>query len=163
MGWRGIPGMQQQQPLATKALLLVALALLAVLSAASPAQAISNKPLQPHAVKHSDNIPSVRHSSSGGMPLAMASFLQQQQHPNTSDRKAVAATDATARPPAPFEAGDAPAFLQYGPWALPESRHTRGMFNWYTNPYTFVLFGGMAGAFIGLGVWCIVASYTHKT
>lgn len=57
----------------------------------------------------------------------------------------------------------AAAFASAGSWVLPtESKQTRGMFNWYTNPYTYVIVGGMMGALVGLGVWCIVASYTYK-
>lgn len=138
--------LNQQQPL-----LLLVLVLGAVTSHALrrklPQQQLYMEVVQPEAL---DNTKS---NSTDCVPLSLASL---QQHQESRPSSSVSG-------PSPTSMQKASSFFQHGSWVLPtESKQTRGMFNWYTNPYTYVIVGGMMGALVGLGVWCIVASYTYK-
>ncbi|CDJ41699.1 hypothetical protein, conserved [Eimeria tenella] len=137
------------------------LLLLVLLGAAALTDAINANKAQKQVLLAADEGLATQHEGSSGLTEVPLHLLQQQI-------RAAGAAIATSRPVGAelsrIADNEETSFLYHGQWALPiESKQTRGMFNWYTNPYTYVIVGGMVGAFVGLGVWCIVASYAYKT
>ncbi|KAL8269216.1 hypothetical protein Esti_006859 [Eimeria stiedai] len=87
-----------------------------------------------------------RSSSSGGVPLYSA--LQRQQ----------AAVEGAASPCG--GAAECSSFLEAGRPVY--SAQTRGAFHVLWNPYMILILCGFIGAIVGLGAWCIIASYAYK-
>ncbi|CDJ69243.1 hypothetical protein, conserved [Eimeria necatrix] len=135
--------------------------LLVLLGATALTDAINANKAKKHVLLGADEGLATQHGDSSGLIHVPLHFLPQQI-------QAAGTAAATSRPIGAelsrIADNEEASFLYHGQWALPmESKQTRGMFNWYTNPYTYVIVGGLVGAFVGLGVWCIVASYAYKT
>ncbi|CDJ36007.1 uncharacterized protein EMH_0053630 [Eimeria mitis] len=82
------------------------------------------------------------HSNENSTDSVPLSLLVLQQHQATGLPEDVPASAADVSTTTKRETQ---SFLQHSGWVLPrESKQTRGMFNWYTNPYTYVIVGVQA-------------------